>query len=60
MRGQQFQLRRLAAIYAGGVLGALARVGNLRKRNLELIELVGPRLVDPWGLAGGADESAGK
>lgn len=27
MRGQQFQLRRLAAIYAGGVLGALARVG---------------------------------
>lgn len=27
MRPQQFDLRRLAAIYAGGVLGALARVG---------------------------------
>jgi hypothetical protein len=27
MRPQQFDLRRLAAIYVGGVLGALARVG---------------------------------
>ncbi len=27
MRISQFELRRLAAIYAGGVLGALARVG---------------------------------
>jgi fluoride exporter len=27
MRATQFELRRLAAIYAGGVLGALARVG---------------------------------
>jgi fluoride exporter len=27
MRAKQFDLRRLAAIYAGGVLGALARVG---------------------------------
>lgn len=27
MRATQFDLRRLAAIYAGGVLGALARVG---------------------------------
>jgi CrcB protein len=27
MRSQPFDLRRLAAIYAGGVLGALARVG---------------------------------
>lgn len=27
MRASQFDLRRLAAIYAGGVLGALARVG---------------------------------
>jgi CrcB protein len=26
-RSQQFDLRRLAAIYAGGVIGALARVG---------------------------------
>jgi fluoride exporter len=27
MRASQFDLRRLAAIYAGGVIGALARVG---------------------------------
>jgi len=27
LRAQQFDLRRLAAIYVGGVLGALARVG---------------------------------
>jgi CrcB protein len=27
MRATQFDLRRLAAIYAGGVIGALARVG---------------------------------
>lgn len=27
MRGTRFEMRRLAAIYAGGVIGALARVG---------------------------------
>jgi CrcB protein len=27
MRANRFQMRRLAAIYAGGVIGALARVG---------------------------------
>ena len=46
MRPTSFDLRRLAAIYAGGVLGALARVGlaqatAARRRRLALGDLRG-------------------